>query len=82
MNMIKKVAAWLGYRLLKFGGPGAGCRWSDSCDCLSKDSKKQKCEDCNWYKFVDSGFGFCKALPEPVIVAWCRDICSLFEVKK
>lgn len=80
--MFKNLAAWIGARLLRYGSPDVDCcEWQDSCDCLSKDSKKQKCEACFWYKSFGSGYGFCKALPEPVIVAWCRDICSLFKVK-
>lgn len=78
--MIKKIAAWLGYRLLRYGQPEVDCEWHDSCDC-SPGKKEQKCEDCFWYKFVDSGYGFCKALPEPIIVGWCRDTCSLFKKK-
>jgi len=79
--MIKKIAARLGYLLLRYGQPEVGCEWQDSCDCLSKTSKKVKCEDCDWFKRIDSGYGFCKALPEPIPVGWCRDICSLFKEK-
>ena len=53
------------------------CRWKESCDCHS--IKNIFCESCTFYKFIDSGYGWCKGLPEPIVVAWCKDICSLFK---
>ena len=63
--MFKNIAAWLGARLLRDGSPEAGwCEWHNSCDCRP-GKKEQKCEDCFWFKRIDSGYG--------------RDTCSLFE---
>jgi len=47
------------------------------CECNL--NKTESCEQCLWYNFIDSGYGYCKALPTFVQVAWCRDICSLFK---
>jgi len=55
-----------------------GCKWDRVCDC--KEIKSKYCSKCWWYWAIDSGYGYCKALPEYTIVAWCRDICSLFKV--
>jgi len=55
------------------------CKFSDSCNC--SDIKDRCCEKCQWYYRLDSGYGYCKALPEPVIVAWCKDVCSLYKEK-
>lgn len=56
------------------------CKWYESCDCLSVKSKY--CSLCTFYWTIDSGYGFCKALPEHILVPWCRDICSLFTMKE
>lgn len=53
------------------------CKWAESCDCHR--IKSDYCEKCKFYLGIDSGYGFCKALPEHIVVAWCRDICSLFK---
>jgi len=53
------------------------CRWAESCDC--SDIKITYCSKCIWYWAIDSGYGYCKALPQHTIVAWCRDCCRLFE---
>ncbi len=52
------------------------CECEEYCSC--KDSKKVQCDDCDYYKMIDSGYGTCIALPQVVIVPWCRIICSLF----
>ncbi len=57
-----------------------GCQWENSCVCNS--GKSVYCEKCKWYFWVDSGYGYCKALPEHIRVGWCRDICSLFKENK
>ena len=59
---------------------GPDCRWSDSCHCGSID-KRVCCEKCKWYWCIDSGYGYCRAMPEHIVVAWCRDICSLYVMK-
>lgn len=55
------------------------CKWKDSCDCGS--GKTSYCEKCRWYYRFDSSFGFCKALPEPTLVAWCKYVCSLYQTR-
>ena len=52
------------------------CKWEQSCDCLG--IKQRYCELCQWYRMIDSGYGWCTALPTHVVVAWCRDICTHF----
>lgn len=54
-----------------------GCEWKESCRC--DHTKAIKCEDCIWYRMIDSGYGTCIALPTPVVVAWCKDPCSLLK---
>ena len=53
------------------------CEFQDSCNCGDL-RKKPTCEECKYYYMVDSGYGYCRALPEHICVAWCRDVCSLF----
>ena len=43
------------------------------CDCKSDHPK---CEMCQWYKAIDSGYGHCIAVPVPVIVPWCKVTCA------
>ena len=58
------------------------CEWEECCDCSSPSATKDKlCEKCVFYYWVDSGYGYCRALPEFIVVAWCRDVCSLFKKK-
>ncbi len=54
-----------------------GCKWLESCKC--KDKRENACGYCQFYFQIDSGFGYCRALPSHVLTAWCRDICSLFK---
>lgn len=57
------------------------CKWIESCDCtksVRRSSTTKICENCGFYKPIDCAYGWCKGLPEPVVVAWCKDICSLF----
>lgn len=49
--------------------------------CSNCSITKQGCESCEYYKFVDSGFGWCIYNPEPVLTEWCRDICGQFKVR-
>lgn len=56
------------------------CEWEGCCDCSSFGANKDKqCEKCSFYYCVDSGYGYCRALPQFIVVAWCRDACSLFK---
>lgn len=56
------------------------CKWSYSCNC--NESKSIYCASCRFYFPVDSIFGYCKALPEFVLVPWCRDVCSFYQEVK
>ena len=58
-----------------------GCKWTDSCVCGEGKGFSNVCMKCHYYFFVDSGYGYCRALPEHILVAWCRDVCSLFKFK-
>ncbi|KKM83683.1 hypothetical protein LCGC14_1306950 [marine sediment metagenome] len=65
--------------------PMKGCHWENFCKC-SHDSKEyiekeDSCSKCPFYLFIDSGYGWCRALPEPIVVAWCKDICSFYPSK-
>lgn len=53
------------------------CEWQDSCDC-TKANKLEACHKCKFYYEIDSGYGWCRALPTFTAVGWCRDICGLF----
>lgn len=55
------------------------CKWEDSCNCVS--DKPTTCEQCKFYHFIDSGYGWCKALPVFEVVGWCRDVCGLFIIR-
>lgn len=57
--------------------PTADCKWYDCCTCTI--TKPKKCSECTFYCPIDSGYGWCKALPTFEVVAWCRDVCSLFK---
>ena len=54
------------------------CEFQDSCNC--EDEKEVTCKNCGYYIPLDSENGCCKALPNPVLVAWCKDICSFFKI--
>jgi hypothetical protein len=56
------------------------CQFCLSCEC--KLNKVDRCEKCRWYKFIDSGYGFCRALPTFTIVAWCKDTCNFYKVRE
>lgn len=59
------------------------CAFQDrGCNCDIPTSKKgSTCESCRFYHTIDSGYGWCKALPTFVMVGWCRDVCGLFQEK-
>ncbi len=59
--------------------PNPPCEWDKCCDCHEK--KETTCSACKYYYFIDSGYGYCRALPKPIMVAWCRFTCSLFKSK-
>ena len=54
------------------------CKCENYCSC-EDFAKSQYCKNCYWYWFVDSGYGYCKALPEVSMVPWCKDGCSLYK---
>jgi hypothetical protein len=62
---------------LLFGKRKAGCEFRDSCICAN--DKELRCDKCHYYWWTDSGYGYCKAMPIPVLVAWCKDFCRFFE---
>jgi len=55
-----------------------GCECEDYCPCKEPH---HGCEDCIWYRFIDSGYGYCIAVPGVVGVPWCRIVCSLFKLR-
>jgi len=52
------------------------CKYDDACNC--RIDKVKCCEQCIWYWSLDSGYGYCRALPSHFIIPWCKDICSFF----
>jgi len=59
-----------------------GCEWEECCDCSPDTDKERQCGKCEFYWWVDSGYGHCRVFPKFIVVAWCRDACSLFRVKE
>ena len=55
------------------------CKCEDYSPCNA--DKDPRCEMCGFYRIIDSGYGYCIALPTVVTVPWCRITCSLFELK-
>lgn len=56
------------------------CMREDYCPCPSVN--RPYCEKCTHYRWFDSGYGYCVALPEVVFVPWCRIVCGLFTARK
>ena len=59
----------------------------DSCayeieECNCEEDKERNCGKCKRYVLIDSGYGYCRALPVWTVTAWCRDICGLFRAKE
>lgn len=75
-RLLKRLA---GLRPMKATKPD-DCQWAESCNC--DENKSHSCMKCKWYWFIDSGYGYCKALPEHMAIAWCRDVCSLYGQKQ
>jgi len=57
------------------------CEFEDACNCSRLD-KLKTCERCQFYYGVDSGGGYCRAMPKFEPVAWCRDTCSLYKERR
>lgn len=57
------------------------CMDKDFCSECGTRSKEQSCELCRSYKPIDSALGWCIFNPEPLVVAWCRDICGQFKCR-
>ena len=58
-----------------------GCTYElEMCNC--REERELSCGQCGKYKLIDSGYGYCRALPTWVVTAWCRDICGLFVDRK
>ncbi len=49
------------------------------CRCYA--DKKVLCFDCQFYRFIDSGYGYCMGLPTTTVVPWCKDPCALYKKK-
>lgn len=59
------------------------CQWEDFCTtCDDIKDKQDTCYACKHYRMIDSGYGWCALYPQPLLVAWCRDICSHFAGNK
>ena len=60
--------------------PNKKCQWTDFCTtCDDIKDKQDTCYACEHYSMIDSGYGWCVFNPQPIPVAWCRDICSQFK---
>ena len=60
--------------------PNKKCQWANFCTtCDDIKDKQDTCYACEHYSMIDSGYGWCKFNPQPIPVAWCRDICSQFK---
>ena len=59
-----------------------GCGFQNRGCICDAHSKHVSCQECRFYHMIDSGYGWCKALPTFVIVGWCRDICGMFRNRK
>ena len=58
------------------------CNHTDECRyCGVNKATSNGCDACQYYRFIDSGYGWCRALPQFTLTAWCRDICSLYKEK-
>ena len=53
-----------------------GCEYDGVCDCGK--IKEPTCKDCQWYRFLDNGYGRCSAVPEAPIIPWCKFSCWYF----
>ena len=53
------------------------CECEAYCPCGKTEAPH--CENCKYYRMWDSGYGYCIALPEAVLVPWCKIPCSLFK---
>lgn len=60
----------------------SGCECEEYCSCRTPDDKELICEKCKHYRMIDSGYGYCIALPAVTTVPWCRITCSLFRLHK
>lgn len=55
------------------------CEFQEACNCKRKI--EQSCELCTFFRAIDSGYGWCIALPRPFVVAWCKEVCFFFGKK-
>lgn len=55
------------------------CQHNPYCNC--KRIINDGCETCQFYKIIDSGYGYCIALPIVIIVPFCKITCALFKGK-
>jgi len=57
------------------------CACSDYCNC-EEEEERLRCELCEYFKPIDSGYGYCMVLPTIVTVPWCRVICGQFKRRR
>lgn len=57
------------------------CVHNDWCDC-ENIIKEDYCDKCIYYRWVDSGYGYCIGLPTTTITPWCKDPCALYKKKE
>ena len=53
------------------------CKFEDVCVCHD-DDYRHNCDECRWYRMIDSGYGRCTAIPEAPTVPWCKFTCVHF----
>jgi len=73
-NLFKWLVSWFSSK------EPVSCEFADYCQCIP--SKSLSCYNCKWYFWLDSAYGICRTLPTAIEVAWCKDVCSLFEQKE
>ena len=56
------------------------CECENYCSC--RQPPHHGCGDCDWYRFLDSGYGYCIAMPKVAVVPWCKITCSLFKARR
>jgi len=57
------------------------CEYIECCPCNPNKSSYNHCKNCVYYKWIDSGYGTCIALPKIEVVPWCKISCSLYKRK-
>ena len=58
----------------------SNCEFNKFCNC-GKNYGTKTCDNCKFYEMIDSGYGYCIALPIPPVVAHCKITCTFFKEK-